>query len=190
MWFSGDWVHLVLGDLGIDRDPDQEKTMSHRLVLVIAVAALALTSFTPAASAGVPLQRQSLNSGGAVHRPVSSTVAVHPLNTLYETNGDYVHITAGDASGHGWWEKVSGTASTAKVTIWLEENLGGTWYVEASGTYTGGPGPGSGRWANARYACIPTTGTYQWRSRIDVDIIGEQDAPDQAITKTQALHCL
>lgn len=114
---------------------------------------------------------------------------VHPDNTLYLTNGDYVHITAGQASGHGWWEKVSGTASTAKVTIWLEEN-GGTWYVEAQGTYTGGPGPGSGKWANARYTCVPTATTYQWRSRIDVDIIGEADPPDQALTATQSLRCL
>lgn len=126
----------------------------------------------------------------AQQQPVPRPHAVQPRNTLYLTNGDYVHITAGDASGHGWWEKLSGTATTAKVTIWLEENLGGTWYVEATGTYTGGPGPGSGKWANARYTCIPTTGTYQWRSRIDVDIIGEQDPPDQAITKAQGLHCL
>jgi hypothetical protein len=127
----------------------------------------------------------------AQQKPTNShSQRLHPLNTLYVTNGDYVHITLGDASGHGWWEKISGTATTAKVTIWLEEYLGGTWYVEATGTYTGGPGPGSGKWANARYTCIPTSSKYLWRSRIDVDIIGEQDGPEQAITDPQSLNCL
>lgn len=156
------------------------------ITVVVALVALAppSTADAPTHGGGWRLTTQRPK------QPSSGPAAVQPRNTLYLTNGDYVHITAGDASGHGWWEKLSGTASTAKVTIWLEENLGGTWYVEATGTYTGGPGPGSGKWANARYTCIPTASNFQWRSRIDVDIIGEQDPPDQAITKTQDLKCL
>jgi hypothetical protein len=163
--------------------------MLRRLTLLAAATAVASVSFTSVAYAGTALPDRSAPAPATGQRATNPAM-VRPFNTFYLTNGDYVHITAGDASGHGWWEKLSGTATSAKVTIWLEENLGGTWYIEATGTYTGGPGPGSGKWANARYTCIPTTSTYQWRSRIDVDIIGEQDPPDQAITKTQSLHCL
>jgi hypothetical protein len=159
--------------------------------VIVAMLTAVAASFALLPSEALATARAASVTQTAQQKPANDhSRRLHPLNTLYITNGDYVHITSGQASGHGWWEKLSGTASTAKVTIWLEEYLNGAWHVEAVGTYTGGPGPGSGKWANARYTCIQTVTKYPWRSRIDVDIIGEQDGPEQYIMDTQPLSCL
>ncbi|MFJ2609642.1 hypothetical protein ACIO13_32375 [Streptomyces sp. NPDC087425] len=42
---------------------------------------------------------------------------------VYASNGDYVHVSStkpATASAHGWWFKVKGPGSKAKVTIWLQ----------------------------------------------------------------------
>ncbi|MFF4416181.1 hypothetical protein ACFYY8_26970 [Streptosporangium sp. NPDC001559] len=109
----------------------------------------------------------------------------------FVTNGDYVHKTGNDATGHGWWINVNcGSGTRATVKIWLEEYFSdGSWRVKGSGSkspvYSGG---GSANRANARATCNNSTST-SWRSRIDVDLIGQVDSPEQAITAVRDIAC-
>ena len=50
------------------------------------------------------------------------------------------------------------------------------------------PGGGSGHRANARRPCNGTTVT-QWRSVVDVDVIGYKDPPNVLVTSDRFLEC-
>lgn len=114
--------------------------------------------------------------------------------TVGEIRGDYVHLSgsAGSlaASAHGWWTYPEPTDLKAKVTVQLQANLAGTWTdVGPSGSEVIRPGTGgSGRRANARTLCVNAIST-EWRSVVDVDIIGKLDAPNKLVTAVQRLDC-
>ncbi|WP_329109503.1 hypothetical protein OG792_12115 [Micromonospora sp. NBC_01699] len=111
---------------------------------------------------------------------------------LFISDGDFVHKTGNDATGHGYWGNINCPAGTrAKVTIWLEEYYDdGSWRVKGEGekspVYAGG---GSANRANARATCQGTA-QVSWRSRIDVDLIGQVDSSEQAVTETRNLACV
>ncbi|WP_193611682.1 hypothetical protein [Nocardioides lijunqiniae] len=138
----------------------------------------------------------SLGLGGAAHaapvddgRP-SSSVGAARASTVYLSNGDYVHVTNREASAHGWWQKISGSAKLAKVTVCLQKPASGGWANVKCNSGTVGPGSGgSGRRVNVRKACGPQQGPYLWRSSIDVDIVGEVDGPEVAVTQQRGIAC-
>lgn len=104
-------------------------------------------------------------------------------------DGDYVHLSAGDASGHGWWVNKDCEATQAVVTIQLQQYINGSW-VNAGlpGQKTVYSGDGAANRAVARAHCNSTT-TTSWRSEIDVDLIGIPDTPDKYYTPTRSLNC-
>ncbi|MFJ2816755.1 hypothetical protein ACIQOU_22315 [Streptomyces sp. NPDC091279] len=117
---------------------------------------------------------------------------------VYASNGDYVHVSStkpATASAHGWWFKVKGPGSKAKVTIWLQTRKKGTskWHTVAKGAKTVKPSkklnkaPSTWR-ANARKTCANRQ-VREWRSVIDVDIIGVADSPEKAVTKVRQVKC-
>ncbi|MEH1165503.1 hypothetical protein V6V47_08960 [Micromonospora sp. CPCC 205539] len=119
----------------------------------------------------------------------SDMVALAPC--AFVTDGDYVHKTGNDATGHGWWININCASGTrATVKIWLEEYYSdGSWRVKGSGSkspvYSGS---GSANRANARATC-QSSAVVSWRSRIDVDLIGQVDSPEQAVTAVRELPC-
>ncbi|MFH7595431.1 hypothetical protein WDV06_10045 [Streptomyces racemochromogenes] len=117
-----------------------------------------------------------------------------PSAGVFYTNGDNVHISStapAAASGHGWWVKISGPGTKAKVTIELQalDYRDNRWKTVATGSKTVYPGTGSANRAAARKVCTNRLMQVKWRSVIDVDIIGVNDSPEKAVTKTQTLWC-
>lgn len=125
--------------------------------------------------------------------PTSAGAQLVPAGQ-YETRGDYVHVTSGEASGHGWWVKLSGPATMAKVKIKLQtKKIRRFWFdtwPDATdwNDNTVRSGGGSRKRANARRTCNGTTVT-PWRSVVDVDIIGYPDPPDVHVTPARFLEC-
>lgn len=108
---------------------------------------------------------------------------------LFYTAGDNVHITNGDASGHGWWVNESSTATQADVTVQLQINRGGTWYnVGHSGSKRVYAGGGSANRAATRVPCVNST-QHEWRSEIDVDLVGSWDSPEKGYSRVVRLQC-
>lgn len=108
------------------------------------------------------------------------------------TRGDNVHVSSTlppTASAHGWWEHPDQSLQ-ADVTVWLQVKRGATWeFVGEPGAKRVRPGSGgSGRRANVRVPCLGGTPT-EWRSVVDVDVVGKIDSPGRLIRPTQLLPC-
>ena len=113
----------------------------------------------------------------------------------FSTNGDYVHVTAGDASAHGWWTWHSGPAELATVSIKLQtKTIRRFWFDSWSDTteWTAKDlKPANNRSrnrVNVRKLCNGVTATW-WRSIVDVDIIGYPDPPDKIKTRAVMRDC-
>ncbi|MFR9806433.1 hypothetical protein ACL02T_29715 [Pseudonocardia sp. RS010] len=108
----------------------------------------------------------------------------------FTTNGDYVHVSSGDASGHGWW--VNGDCDTeyATVTVTLQEYFAdGTWHDISEGEATVLSGGGRGKRATARATCEDTSFMASWRTVVDVDLVGIIDDSTTLTTDYQDLPC-
>ncbi|MBZ4324273.1 hypothetical protein [Streptomyces huiliensis] len=106
------------------------------------------------------------------------------------TRGDYVHFSGtapGRINAHGWWTKNSGPATMAKVTIWLQGGTG--WRTLDKGVKTVPPGGGSNKRAVANWGCTNFVAKNDFRSVVDVDIVGYPDGASKLVTKTQTLYC-
>lgn len=114
---------------------------------------------------------------------------------FFASDGDHVHRSTYSginyASGHGWWLNINCPSGTrANVTIWLQENLNGTWYLQGN-KVTGTnrlPGSSSTQRVNAKLKCVNST-THEWRSLILADLVGRTDAAPLAYTTAQSLAC-
>lgn len=147
---------------------------------------LAIGAAVPAqaAGSGTPQDRgaAAARAGGA------------PGIGAFRTMGDNVHFShtvRGHINAHGWWKSLSGPARgvKAKVTVWLQVKRGGEWKTltkAAKNVYSGG---GSGKRTAAAYKCTYNVGVYEFRSVIDVDLIGYPDDSHKKITATQKLGC-
>lgn len=148
-------------------------------------AAASTTVPTPAPYPTVAPPSELADDGTGTASPLASCA--------FLTDGDWVHLSGADVSGHGWWINVNCSSDTrATVKIWLEEYYNdGVWRVKASGekspVYAGG---GSANRAAARVTCNNNSAVVSWRSRIDVDIIGQIDSPEQLITQARNLACV
>ncbi|WP_326619537.1 hypothetical protein OG863_19615 [Streptomyces decoyicus] len=135
---------------------------------------------------------------GAAAPASAGEQAPRPGPGVYASNGDHVHVSStkpATASGHGWWFKVKGPGSKAKVTIWLQTRKKGAkkWHTVAKGSKIVKPSkklnkaPSTWR-ANARKKCANRQ-VREWRSVIDTDIIGVADSPEKAVTKVRPVKC-
>ncbi|MEI5099349.1 hypothetical protein RB200_13015 [Streptomyces sp. PmtG] len=112
----------------------------------------------------------------------------------FQTGADNVHFShtvKGNINAHGWWKNLTGPARgvKAKVTVWLQVKRGGEWKTlstDVRNVYSGG---GSGKRAAAAYKCTYNVGQYDFRSVVDVDLIGYPDDNYRKITDTQRLGC-
>ncbi len=111
---------------------------------------------------------------------------------VFYTMGDAVHISSTPpptASAHGWWERGSAKATRADVTIRLQIKKGNSWvYVGSTGKKRVPPGGGSGNRATTRAKC-KNSEMHQWRSVIDVDLVGSSDTSDKGETPAKSLAC-
>jgi hypothetical protein len=107
-----------------------------------------------------------------------------------QAKGDDVHVSSGQASGHGWWLMGNCTAVKAAVTTQLQEYFSnGSWVDEGTpqteDVYAGG---GSANRSTGRATCTGGTATTGWRSQVTADVIG-QSGLSQIYTPAQDIAC-
>jgi hypothetical protein len=157
-----------------------------RLMLAGAVAA--------SAALAVPGTALAATSGQGAGGSTGAKVRAGPLTQCYPVaKGDYVHVSSGDASGHGWWEPGNCTASDAYVTAQLQEYISSRWENKGSAPQVHvPPGGGSGKRATGRATCSSTTLTW-WRSQITVVVtqggVGGETGSAFATTPDQEINC-
>jgi len=128
---------------------------------------------------------------GGAESPADGGVTTAALTcNSFETHGDNVHLSGGDASGHGWWVNRGCPTNTAVVTIRLQAYYtDGVWrYVGSLGRKTVYSGGGSANRATARVACLGG-GYYGFRSVVDVDLVGLNDSANVGYTPNVNLSC-
>lgn len=138
---------------------------------------------------------------GQAHADTARKSALTPAQDtgLFTGHGDDVHISSTpprSASAHGWWtvdasvgEPPTHSIVTVQLQMKLQDENNATW-IDAGepGSERVKPGGGSANRATARVQCKNSARTI-WRSRIDVDIIGYADSPNQTITRERAIPC-
>lgn len=177
--------------------------MKHTLLSLMIAAPVLITTVaaTPAVAQGSEAGSNVVGSS-APHpalAPVGASTptspAASPLDTycLFYTRFDDVHwsSTAGDVSGHGWWDNGDCPAGTrANITTYLEEYFSdGVWRTRNVGTkknaYSGG---GSANRANARVTCTGSA-EVSWRTVTDIDLINISDTNNVGISDVVAFPC-
>jgi hypothetical protein len=112
---------------------------------------------------------------------------------VFQTLGDAVHLSSTPPpamSAHGWWRRISGPATQARVTVQIQQHWGGWVSVGSPGVATVRSGGGAGNRATARVGCHQYAGrTYTYRSIVDVDIIGYNDTPEKLYTPARETNC-
>lgn len=114
----------------------------------------------------------------------------------YAQGIDNPHIseTRDAVSIHGWWEYVGGTCpSKARVQVFLQAyacySFVCDWVTLTVGQGEFYSGPGSGRWANARWICSNQVQFVGWRGFVDVDLIDRPDPPGVFFSPIINLRC-
>ncbi|MCC9707276.1 hypothetical protein E4N62_19535 [Streptomyces sp. MNU76] len=110
----------------------------------------------------------------------------------FVTGGDNVHFShtvAGAVNAHGWWKRISGPATKAKVTVDIQVKSGTGWRTLNTGTKTVYSGGGSAKRASAAWKCTNLIQRNSFRSVVDVDLVGYPDDSNKKITATQTLYC-
>lgn len=119
--------------------------------------------------------------------PVRATPSRHFL-----TYGDYVHISSTPpraASAHGWWVRIDNEASVALVQVQLQIKRAGLWLdVGSVGRQIVKSGGGSANRVSARVPCVGSD-VHEWRSVVDVDLVGYLDSADRHVTPARLLPC-
>jgi len=161
------------------------KTPSIRSRAAIAVAAIAiltagLSGATSAAAGGpathhaypvpapYPGARADRSTSPSAPVTISGELSPEMANCTPTANGDYVHVSSGDASGHGWWLQGNCPYTKSSVTVqlneWYSDN---SWHNKNSATGSVYPGGGAGNRVTARQTCVGTT-LAGWRSVVTV----------------------
>jgi hypothetical protein len=163
-----------------------------KLPMTLAAAAVVCASvLAPGPSAG-PVAASHVRLANArlcaLEKPLVAPAAVGVIEIL----GDYVHVTSGDASAHGWYEQGPGDPAgpvTIKVQLQAMEGPCGTWVnIGAPGVGTvKHPGGGSGNRVNVRTKCAGT-GSFTWRSVVSGHTAGEVYG-QPAYTAPRPLKC-
>jgi hypothetical protein len=108
------------------------------------------------------------------------------------TYGDYVHISRSPpraVSAHGWWVRIDNEAPLALVRVQLQIKRAGLWLnVGSLGSKVIKSGGGSASRVSARAACVGSD-VHEWRSVVDVDLVGYLDSADRHITPARLLPC-
>ncbi len=166
---------------------------SLRMILTAAVLSVALlggsqTSAIAAPAIPAPAPAPYSTSGKVGLKSTGDRTASSVC--FFTTNGDYVHRSGSDASGHGWWVNGNCRATFAVVTVQLQEYYSdGSWRNKgAPGRRTVRSGGGRGNRATGRAGCNNSSVT-GWRSVIDVDVVGVADDPRKLTTPGRNISC-
>jgi len=185
--------------------------MRLRSLTILATLATALSCIPVAAVAASPRMQKSPSPGEiyAQKTRITHDEFVHQLEAReskektalptegcwFASDGDDVHTSVYSgvnyASGHGWWINYDCPSGTrANVTIWLEEKLSGTWYVQGNAGYGANrlPGSSSTQRVTAKMACVNFS-SHEWRSQVSADLVGRADTTPLATTPTWTLAC-
>lgn len=171
-----------------------------RVALVVCCAAAASVTALPAQAAP---SAPAVDKGAAGHFAPYPGVGVAPAaesgditasGCTYRQAVDNPHVTAGEASVHGWWIYRYGSCpSKANVDVYLQgywcDPFGCRWVTVDSGSGDYYAGGGSGRRANARRTCSGTS-TVGWRGYVDVDLIGVGDPSGYTYSPIVNLPCV
>jgi hypothetical protein len=150
-------------------------------------AMLSLTAVATPAAAAVTTAPAPVRSVATVDGSRAAAAAA----CVFYTNGDYVHISTSEpqtASGHGWWTNKDCPTPLADVSVRLQLLKNGAWTDVAWSSKTVGPGGGAGSRATARVEC-KTIAWSQWRSVVDVDLVGLFDTTEVYTTAARGLYC-
>jgi hypothetical protein len=108
------------------------------------------------------------------------------------TFGDYVHLSSSPpraVSAHGWWVRIDNEAPLALVSVQLQIKRAGLWLdVGSAGSKVIKSGGGSANRVRARAPCVGSD-VHEWRSVVDVDLVGYLDSADRHFTPTRLLPC-
>lgn len=178
-----------------------------RVFLAVASAVFSIGMIAAPAMASVENTEQGLSvpsvrneqqtTGGARGDGPSQMRSMGIFACTFFQHGDYVHISTWNsrpgsskvASGHGWWKNGDCKAVAANVRVQLQAYVHGSWkdygLGEKLGVYSGG---GSANRAAAQTVCASYDSTH-WRSKVDVDLIGEDDAANKLTTPEVVLAC-
>lgn len=145
-------------------------------------------------ASGTEVDTRYAVKGNALVQTVDATpssqypIVAQAALAVFYTRGDFVHVTRGQASGHGWWTKGTTKATKAKVTVQLQykPKKSSSWNNRGKGVRT--TKPGTSKRANARMTC-KSLSRKQWRSWVDVDLIGYLDSPNKLYTEARTLKC-
>ena len=171
----------------------------HRLRVVSSVALAAVLIATSALGASA-IADQPIQDRGFVRVERTAPQALTGGEGLsaaalcnFEQLGDYAHVSSSappTASAHGWWRNVDCNATHAVVTTQLQKkNVAGFWVdVGTRGVKTVLSGGGSVARSNSRYVCSGTS-KHQFRSWVDVDLVGINDLPNKLYTSERTLDC-
>jgi len=119
-------------------------------------------------------------SGQVMSMPATADAEADGLWCTPVSGRDNPHLSLGDVSGHGWWDRGTCTKNLADVwnclAEWYTDN---TWRWKAcSPTMRLLPGGGAGNRTTARRFCESTLLT-SWRNYVDVNVVDEWDSPEQ-----------
>jgi hypothetical protein len=109
------------------------------------------------------------------------------------TYGDDVRIPSTSpraASAQGWWVRIDNEAPLAVVQVQLQIKRAGLWLdVGSTGRRIVKSG---GRSANRVSARVPCVGSdlHEWRSVVDVDLLGYLDSADRHVAPARLLPCV
>ncbi|MFI1307828.1 hypothetical protein [Streptomyces sioyaensis] len=143
-----------------------------------------------AAASTVPAHADDHSKPAHSYQAVDAQGAQAPHGFL--TKGDYAHFShtvRNTVNAHGWWKKIDGPATHAKITIWLQVKTSHGWKTLDKGVKTVPPGGGSNKRAVANWKCTNLIAKNHFRTVVDADIVGYPDSPEKLVTKTQTLYC-
>lgn len=130
---------------------------------------------------------------GDTATPMATSAPISAGGCTYLQVNDDPHLSSGDVSIHGWWQRYSGTCpSQNKVTVGLQAyrcDVTCYWVTVATGSGTYYQGPGSGKWANARRRCAASSAPIGWRGWTDVDLIGINDPSGVTYSNYANYYC-
>ncbi|MFJ2442365.1 MULTISPECIES: hypothetical protein [unclassified Streptomyces] len=145
--------------------------------------------------AAVPAQADDISTpqiGNTYSHKTTALPAAGGGIGAFLTGGDNVHFShtvAKTVNAHGWWKRLSGPATKAKVTVKLQVESGSGWKTLTTDVKTVYSGGGSGKRAAAAWKCTNLIQKKSFRSVIDVDLVGYPDDDNKKITDTQSLYC-
>lgn len=170
-----------------------------RQLMLAAVAAisLSLVALAPQPASAQSEEPPSAQVPGVVPADENRSDEAAAQDCTFFSHGDYLHISTSSgpraASGHGWWTE--GTCPpTWRADVWIQLQVRrgdtGEWVDvgdrgEASALP---PGSGRGNRVTGRVECQGTA-NIEWRSIVDVDIVGVPDSSERLNTPARTLSC-